>query len=87
MNIYLEVSIHDKGFEIYDHTHFVTLFESVGKAWEINDMHKRFNFRRVEGKQVNYHITGLKTYEQCKQFAIWYHVNKASGNISTYRLD
>lgn len=86
-NIYLEVSIHDRGFEIYDHTHYVEMFEHIGKPFAVADMRKRFQFDIVRGSQINYHIMGLKSYEQSKQFAIWYHTAKASGIIRTYRLD
>lgn len=87
MNIYLEVSLHENGFEIYDHTHYVEMFENIGKHWEVADMRKRFKFDVVRGKQINYYIMGLKSYEQSRQFAIWYHTAKASGIISAYRLD
>lgn len=86
-NVYLEVSIHENGFEIYDHTHYIEMFEHIGKPFEVSAMRKRFQFHRIEGKIVNYNIMGLKSYEQSKQFAIWYHTAKASGSIGTYRLD
>lgn len=86
-NIYLEVSIHKNGFEIYDHTHYIEIIEHIGKPFEVADMRKRYQFHRIGGKSINYHIMGLKSYEQSKQFAIWYHTAKASGIIRTYRLD
>lgn len=86
-NIYLEVSMHANGVEIYNHTHFIEMFSHIGTARDVIEMNKRFKFHTVEGKQINYHIMGLPTYEQSKQFAIWYHTAKASGIISAYRLD
>lgn len=86
-NVYLEVSIHENGFEIYDHTHYVEMFEHIGSYQEVADMRARYEFHRIEGKVINYHVMGLKSYEQSKQFAIWYHTARASGIIRTHRLD
>lgn len=83
---YIEVEPVWDGFIFTDWTHWFQSHVEHNNYREI--ARQSHGWVTVVGKTITYKIRARGWNEQqCKQFAIWYHVNKASGNISTYRLD
>lgn len=83
---YLEVEQVADGFVITDWTDWFQSHLEKNNYREMALQHT--GYIRISGKTTNYNIKGFgKDVKRAHQFAIWYHVNKHSGNVSKYRLD
>lgn len=85
-HIYLEVDVCEDHAIITDWTDWFRASKERGHWREIDSVEKRFV--TVFGNTHIYHVAGLgKDEKRCQNFAIWYHVTRASASDRTYRLD
>lgn len=83
---WLEFTFSEAGVFIIDWTHTLMGHWKHGHEREFNRLQREFT--TIAGKHHTYHVKAYgRDYEQTKALAIWYHTNKTSGNLSTYRLD
>jgi len=83
---WLEFTFSEAGVFISDWTHTITTHWMHDHKRDYWRLHREFT--TIAGKTHTYHIKALgRDNEQIKALAIWYHTQRASGNIRTYRLD